>query len=1292
MKKGIVKQNLMNFVLILSLGSLTLSQPCGVIEMFSNEKNLDQSDFLVLKEDLGDDKNGNSLSFWGWMKLEEDEDKDNYPLFRLAVKPNQGEENVSEVLGNIASASYDNSGENGQLTWNFAKNNGEIDERIVEVDLPIGEWLFLGYSMDADTNKANLNISGKNVNLNEKAELDFKDLFFRKNFELDLGCIPMEVDDGNREEVLASCSMMKVRDFNYMLEGFESADKLKNLNAGVYDSDTYTMDFYKDTPSIGMNSKNSNKSIKFEGKSYFLEKGENFKAFKGKNSATLNSPDIDENEFINSPSFYTVFKYNEDLPDDFLLLKNMDGDNKSNYEIRLKKKTGGKRSVQVNFPEKDISYETTGILEPNKIQKVQINLVQDPNFMQIWVKHGNNIMSSEQFVNKNALEDGSLRLFEKTNSGYPGEFVLYQMNVIENSSGAVYDIIRRPKSRTNDKCNDGCDIYSKIGYQNRECIECGDGKLLEPSTGKCQDSCGLGKKNVEGRCYDCKDDKCTELKQTYFKADKIDDNNYEIKQIKDIPDFDGDVAKVYDLEIPGLEKDKQYTAKVESFPEEKRAVYNMTFPNEAKLANKNLMFNLKPDALLIDKNKNRIQNQDFKFPLEEKILPIDAKAVDPLEPAQKIIVVSPSGRIEKRDSDVEKRFKRWGIATFFIFLVGILFGLIGLFYRCPYLNDFTFYDFYFQKFVQTVLMWQYLAFWVLYNCYFPYNLLNFMHYFYKYSIGWHKIFRKAAENNHEGDPDFDNNWLNKEHWRFYEEDVYNHFVISFGLIFLIQGFFLLLFLIVKLIYSSKCSAVDSQNYNNLTDQEKYDAMESKRYWKKINDHFDMKILMTIFLIFIIETLVFAVYNYHHHSWEFATHLFRFSLAMAIIWTVIVVLLWIKNIIVPMKDNAILQSDSYNDRWGFVYTGLVLNMPRKIFQGFQYFHYGFFAVILVVVFDKRSAQSIINLVALIVLFLFVLTLMPANTTFWKVEQILVHLFLLVAKILLTILVVDDSRDNLSANTRWRLGYAIAFFIFFVILWNTLVLIWKLLEHMIKCSKAKASGVGRVDKLNEDEDYEKMFWKQDSKGGYKTVQRPDLYTSNKLVEVKEGAPVDDDSVPSYYKTEIKEKKEHFYEEINKPVQHIMTETVRVNQPQNVFIKNAQPQNVIIKDAQPKNIIIKDAQPVRQFQKIIINPDDEAKRFVQPLKDKIITQKIINNPVVANRGKIITQRIITNTIENPDSVDLRHAPKNLITEETKKIITKTTTVQPVNVVEKNLVEIKEQMKENPKDYEWQHFTKNK
>lgn len=83
-------------------------------------------------------------------------------------------------------------------------------------------------------------------------------------------------------------------------------------------------------------------------------------------------------------------------------------------------------------------------------------------------------------------------------------------------------------------------------------------------------------------------------------------------------------------------------------------------------------------------------------------------------------------------------------------------------------------------------MGQMLAFYALYNCEFPRNLLNFLHHLFKYIVNWHRrVFDGRAYGNNRSNEAFRNNWLNPEYGRFRDEKVYNHFTIQFGFVLLL---------------------------------------------------------------------------------------------------------------------------------------------------------------------------------------------------------------------------------------------------------------------------------------------------------------------------------------------------------------------------------------------------------------------------------------------------------------------------------------------------------------------------
>lgn len=108
----------------------------------------------------------------------------------------------------------------------------------------------------------------------------------------------------------------------------------------------------------------------------------------------------------------------------------------------------------------------------------------------------------------------------------------------------------------------------------------------------------------------------------------------------------------------------------------------------------------------------------------------------------------------------------------------------------------------------------------------------------------------------------------------------------------------------------KTKPVLEADWQRMTELERNNYIASKRTWTNINYHFQWKIIVTIFLIFIIECLAFCVYNFHHKSYSYSHPLFKFSLAMAIIWCVIMFILWVLDIQAPMREDVVLDSLEY----------------------------------------------------------------------------------------------------------------------------------------------------------------------------------------------------------------------------------------------------------------------------------------------------------------------------------------------------------------------------------------------
>ncbi len=166
-----------------------------------------------------------------------------------------------------------------------------------------------------------------------------------------------------------------------------------------------------------------------------------------------------------------------------------------------------------------------------------------------------------------------------------------------------------------------------------------------------------------------------------------------------------------------------------------------------------------------------------------------------------------------------------------------------------------------------------------------------------------------------------------------------------------------------------------------------------------------------------------------------------------------IFLLLLDLFAPIKMINYGSQNLANPKFEFTWRGLRLENIRNLFQGIQYLHYGSFAIVLVCAYDNRVTQILINLILLFFFFLYIAAMMPPRETFWRFEQIAIHFLLLLAKILLTVLVIDDENVDLSGKKRWNIGMAIAIILFIIIVWNFLVLLIRLIMRLLACKKAK-----------------------------------------------------------------------------------------------------------------------------------------------------------------------------------------------------------------------------------------------
>ena len=1053
------------FFLTTTFFHFSQTQPCGKEPLLANEVLLNRSQFLLSQEKLGQALNGQSLTVFGWIQMTSST-IGIHPFLQLSMKRNQNEaaSTFPVTLSPFASIYYDKikDSTDGILKFEFAFNASNYEVIEQPVNLRAGEWLFLVYSADYSKNQVKMSISNqRDINLNLTKTVDFPSFQIRQELEIDIGCTP---DDRNLPDSVNSCLLGKARDFGYVLSSFPDTSLLYTLSENrASGNKLFLFDSFTNTKEETVSVDSSKTPYEVEGVR---------KAVKGNNLNNVNKLSFDQGQTViirsavgintgqlsSSPTVFIKFKYQEPLPDNFLLMHLRRTDGVMVMELRLIKE-GDNRKAEVKTPNNSITINSTATLKQNTIQELSVSVIHRAGKSGVYLNIGNESITS-QFID-NTLDGRFDVVFFGNKEEFLGETQLIQVNLLDSAAGVVFS----GDSNRKEICSSSCQKYSNINSKGKSCLSCKTGFVVNSATQQCTSSCPQNTYNESGSCLTCRNNVCQRITGSYFEAKKIGLQKIQMTQKRDIPNFNNRYNDNFILKVTNSTLDKDYTYTVIPSAQNKSAVFDVKGINNYDLTNKEMSINFRSNSTLVGEEKTLLRNSPpFRFvagPIVDIIPP-----VNPVNPVDTSSSSSESNeRIEKRNEKVEKSFKVLGIFGFIFMVIAMAVGLLGILFCCEYTDK---PKFLYQKWIQTFIMFQFVAFWTFYNAYLPHNLLSYLNALFGYSTGWHDIFNKAAKDNND-QARFREKLVKNTHRRFYEEEVSTHFVLSYGFPLLLTLFGLTLYGVIKaLVYFGSKKKLNKNEIGNSRNRgdihistqvvttPSQSSIESG-YMGTLLNHFEWKLLVTLFLIFIVEVTAFICYNFYGPSFAFGVY--TFSFIFAIIWAIIIVALVIYVFIYPFGLNKVTM-DELDGRNHFIYEGLRLIGLRKNFQGIQYLHYMFFSIILVLAYQSRLTQIIITGFLLLFFVLYVVGMQPADERFDRIEQTISHLLLLIAFIFLLVLVIDDNPKNIKAEDRWILGYFVAILTFLLFFWNMCVILYKVFSYIASCMKMKKSFTGQL----------------------------------------------------------------------------------------------------------------------------------------------------------------------------------------------------------------------------------------
>ena len=993
----------------------TNNKPCGIINLFEGEYILDQSDLLKTRQNLEEQINGKEMTIYGWMKIDNDVKKQ-IPLLNLKMIKNKND----DLFNNIISITYKET----FFLIKYLEEEKKTIEKKFFFKIQNQIWFFIGLSYDYGFGRLNFFVSDLLMQKNEKYYLNFQTFFIGKSFELDIGCIPN--DKINKKTLLETCMIGFSKNFNYIFEYFENMENLYLIGNGKNTNVNFIFDIINGNKIYSNNNQEENFFI-FEQ----ISKQRKIFQFKG-NEKVYTDWVFEKNvEDVKSPGLYIVFSFKEILIDNFLLFSiETENDIKINFFLE---KIESERKLKIEIEKFGYLYIFPKVFFQNFIQKISISFINIKNDLLFLLQDNKKKYQLSNKLSAFKLGKKSKVIFFDNKILKDGLINIYQISFFSNSSGIIYNKIKNNVSTHNLRCNQKCELYSSIVFNKSTCLECSQNFIFLSQISKCIDFCPKSSFNRENRCFKCETEKCEkELDQNFFNFRRKNSNQFLIST-KNYPNYNIYKNNTFDIKVDdNLLDDKNYE-KI------KNNEFSVIYKINKVIDDKEVQFIYK-DLLIDDGNKNILQNQNHVFkPLNNKSennLKVEAKK-------NKEIKLFEEGKIEKFTEDLKQNVEKKGVKSllpkivdykqnanidnffkvlakviYYFVIVTFILGLIRLFMYFNYNNNNTFF---YQKWMQSMLMAQYIVFTILYNFSLPYNLYTFLLNYFKISIKWQSFFTSIIKDEYIS-YNFQKNFFIKILPKLWRLKIHTHFMINMIFILLFHLGILLIFVFFCFIYLCVRKSIKQKKITTFN-----------LYIKNIVKNSFFKIVFSCFLIFLVEILLFGFYSL---SITFRIHFshiiffISFALSVTYIFFSIFFLLVILN-------KSFIKKNTKN--YSFVIYGLAFSQNQQLYQFYQYIHYFFFSLLLIVSGKNGLIQIIVNLIILLIFLLYLIFGRPPLKNFFKFDQIFVYLLLFLAIIFLFLLSIDEEYSFISEDQRYIFGIVIVILFAFILIYNSLVVI-------------------------------------------------------------------------------------------------------------------------------------------------------------------------------------------------------------------------------------------------------------
>ena len=381
----------------------------------------------------------------------------------------------------------------------------------------------------------------------------------------------------------------------------------------------------------------------------------------------------------------------------------------------------------------------------------------------------------------------------------------------------------------------------------------------------------------------------------------------------------------------------------------------------------------------------------------------------------------------------EKIFRILGYVSIYSFYISSIIGFFGICLKSKNKSDLK-YDFYYQKYVQSFFIFFYYTYFYFYKIQFSENQKTYFQILYantikKFEYGMLVLLKnfnslKKIENKHIRNLKIIN-----------DDKILPYTLLNEGIIIYIEVIFLFLSLFTFLL--------------NL-------CIKNNKFINYIKNLFIYKLLYSLFILFLIPKVFFSLYNIYNFDKE---DFLLLSFFISLLNLLIIIFIFGKTFYEAKRSYKKIIYDDFYFKYGFIISGLNLKRFSRIFLSVEIFHFTAFALNMIIPTKRYKSQIIIGFILCIVYCFFVFIFLTPNKKFFRIEQIILHIFILFTNTFL-LFFLDKFQDDIQSKLYQYLSLILVVLITCIIFWNFLVLFFLFFSKLIKLIQNK-------DKLIYDE---------------------------------------------------------------------------------------------------------------------------------------------------------------------------------------------------------------------------------